>query len=100
MAAAASTKSDGVEALKAINKRQEAKIEKLLKTIEEKNTIIRAKEKLLSEVDDKIEKLQGVAILAQQEVQDTDARHSDEMTVVLAKLNELDAKVAKAVSKT
>lgn len=79
--------------LAAIVKRQEAKIEKLQKTIEEKNEKIRQKESELSKVDEKISNLQDAAATAQMEVQKTDERHSEELTLVLEMLKRIEAKI-------
>lgn len=92
---AAKTKPETNAELANIIKRQEAKIEKLQKTIEEKNEIIREKNKELSKVADKIEQLESVAIKAQTEVQATDERHSEEMTLVLNRLAAIETKLPK-----
>lgn len=92
---AAKTKPETNAELANIIKRQEAKIEKLQKTIEEKNEVIREKNKELSKVADKIEQLESVAIKAQTEVQVTDERHSEEMTLVLNRLAAIETKLPK-----
>lgn len=94
------SKAEGVAALEAIIKKQEAKLEKAQKTIEEKNEIIRTKEKRLSVVDEEIENLKGIAAQAQTEVNIADDRHSEEMMLVLNKLNSIEASILKAVSKS
>lgn len=99
MAETTKGKPEGVAALEAIIKKQEAKIEKQLKIIEEKNEAIRAKDKKLSEVDDKISQLQDIAVTAQDEVNKADTRHSEEMELVLTRLNVIDAQMKQLLSK-
>lgn len=89
----AKEKKDPNTELAAIVKRQEAKIEKLQKTIEEKNEKIRQKDSELSKVDEKIANLQDTTAQAQIEVQKTDERHSEEMTLVLECLKRIESKL-------
>lgn len=84
-------KTEQAEELAKIIKRLEDKIEKLQKKLEDKDRIIREKDERLSKVDDRIATLEGIAVTAQSEVQKADTRHSEELELVLNRINELAA---------
>jgi uncharacterized protein (DUF3084 family) len=93
------TKTDGVAALEAIIKKQDAKLEKLQKTIDEKNKELTNKDKRISEFNDKVEQLESIAVTAQDEVNKSDIKHSEEMTLVLEKLNVIEAQIKQLLAR-